>query len=514
MQESVLTPRKVIETSEHNASGGSFFETALDHPDFGYSELTPRYQRPYPTETVLEEPSHDSLPENAGLTRAPSRVRRLYIPPFHPFGNTNGRTGAYAASGILDYRQKRSGPFFFDGWIAQGVTFNFHWPQGETNGPLKYNDVSNEYDLNQLYLTFGKNTDKSSGRCDWGFRADLLYGSDYLYTGALGLETRTYSTWRPGYGSVAEFDPVQADLHWNANSGPRRSTYHPAAMYGLSLPQFYGELFLPIGCGTTFRVGHFYAGMGLESAMSPENFFYSHSYSFMYGAPTTLSGATVTQRLSPRWSLLFGITQGWDVWDSPNDTVAWLGGLEWLSRNKRDRIAFTLQADRPSFRDDYRINYALVFNKQLSRNLSYALEHDFGYEENGSVVRRLSSTRSLRTISRWYSVAQQLQLRLSPTLSLGFRAEWFQDNGHARILQMETDTRLTRLEGENYYALTLGLHWKPNRWITIRPEVRYDWSDIANYDKRTPGSLSQPGVFDNMTKQEQITFGMDAVIRF
>jgi len=48
-----------------------------------------------------------------------------------------------------------------------------------------------------------------------------------------------------------------------------------------------------------------------------------------------------------------------------------------------------------------------------------------------------------------------------------------------------------RLTGNSYYGMTAGLNWKPEPWITIRPNVRYDWTDNINLfncrDGNTPG---------------------------
>lgn len=33
------------------------------------------------------------------------------------------------------------------------------------------------------------------------------------------------------------------------------------------------------------------------------------------------------------------------------------------------------------------------------------------------------------------------------------------------------------LAGNTYYGITAGFNWKPFAWITLRPNLRYDWSD-------------------------------------
>ena len=145
------------------------------------------------------------------------------------------------------------------GWLAQGFTINPDDPNNRFNGPLTFNDRSNEYQLNQLYVAFENIVDRCG--CDWdlGGRVDLLYGTDYFFTQAAGLETHSDGTPR-----------------WNSANGPRDDG--TAALYGLAMPQLYAEVFAPIGNGLTVKMGHFYSIVGYESVMYTQNFFYSHSY--------------------------------------------------------------------------------------------------------------------------------------------------------------------------------------------------------------------------------------------
>ena len=482
----------------------------LDETVYDYSRML--------SERRKTEPSSALKPRYTGLKDRPEPCEPDMMPldpcapngklrrPYASFRTIDGRP-EYCARGPWGRRlQSGLSPYFFDFWVSQGTTLNFHWPEGESNRPIRYNDVAGEYMLNQVYLTFGRQIRKTANHWDWGFRADLLYGSDYLDTSSIGLETYKYTT----YGGITmpQYDPALADLRWNSDEGPRRNVVNPAAMYGLSMPQLYGELYAPTG--TTFRVGHFYSQMGIESPMAPYNFFYSHSYSFMYGMPTTFTGMTLTQQLTRRLSIMGGMTQGWDIWESPNESVGWVGGLEWNSLDRRSRVAFTLSSARQSDRDDYRTNYSLIFSHRLSRRWTYMLEHTLGYEENASIY-SLTSPQDLR-IGRWYSITQYLQWQLNDKWAVGFRGEWFRDEGHSRILRWATNSAANTVRGNDYYGLTLGVNWRPTRFIMIRPEVRYDWSDVRVVNNSDP-SISR-GIYNNTTKGEQITFGIDATVRF
>lgn len=412
------------------------------------------------------------------------------------------RRGLCDCCGLLTCSRKITGQWYFDGWISAGSFMNTHWPDNRNNNPLYYNDRNAEPVMNQLYLSLGRRVRTSRPRWDWGGRIDLLYGTDYFHTSSLGLETRRTDP----YGDRT-LDPLEASLHWNSNQGHRRG--NTASLYGFSLPQAYAELFLPVGYGMTVKAGHFYSGMGIESAMSPENFFHSHSYAFMYGAPTTLTGATATVRLNSQWSAMFGFTQGWNIWDNPENNYSGIFGLDWESRNKRSSIGFRVHTGEESLRgSDNRSSYTLTYRRKIGSRWRYALEHSLGYEKNGS-LRNYDYPDPDRGPARWVSLGQYLQYEFNEKWALGFRFEWFRDDGHSRINKGAVDADFAKLRGKDYYELTLGLNWKPTRFITIRPEVRYDWSNV-----RVHSPFGSSGVYSNGDKREMLSFAIDGIFRF
>ena len=88
-----------------------------------------------------------------------------------------------------------------------------------------------------------------------------MYGTDYRFNTAAGLETR-------GYFQIAED---------RARSG---STARPS-------PQFYVEVAYN---DLKVKVGHWYAPVGYEVVPTTGNFFPSLPYTFQYGEPFTMTG--------------------------------------------------------------------------------------------------------------------------------------------------------------------------------------------------------------------------------
>ena len=71
----------------------------------------------------------------------------------------------------------------------RGATINTLSPRDRTNGPVTFNNRSNDYQLNQAYLRLKRDVNTDGDVWDVGGRVDLLYGSDSIFTEARGLET-------------------------------------------------------------------------------------------------------------------------------------------------------------------------------------------------------------------------------------------------------------------------------------------------------------------------------------
>jgi len=487
-------------------------DTTAPDPD---SALRPRYQTPEvpPRQKVDAGPSSGPIPQQGNVV-APSGhyVNNAHScndstcsgELFHHLGVLRPGRGYCSACGLTTCSTKTFNRWFVDGWLTYGTTMNVDRPESGENLPLRYNDGDGIGVVNQLYVSFGRRIDKHRNRFDFGGQIDILYGTDYFATSSLNLETR--DTLPSGRLTLNPYDAV---LHWNSNNGPQRGINRDhAAVYGLSLPQAYAEVFVPLRFGTTVKAGHFYSGMSLESAMSPQNFFYSHSYSFMYGSPTTLTGMTATTQWNKQLSTVFGITQGWNVFDNPMERVNYLGGVRWESLDKETSLSFLVHTGKESNRPgDVRTGYTLTLNQLLTKRLRYSLEHTFGYEDNARLIEYFSETRGT---ARWFSVAQYLQWDLNDQWAVGLRGEWFRDDGYSRIVnKAENYQKSLSFSGKDIFEITFGLNWKPTRFITIRPEIRYDW---ANTREHSIPLGTTHGIFNE--NRDMFTFAVDAVVRF
>jgi len=366
------------------------------------------------------------------------------------------------------------------GWVAGGITGNADNPASRFNGPVTFNDRDGEAQLNQLYLIFEKAID--TGGCGWdlGGRVDLLYGTDYRFTLARGLDAEDDFT-----------------AKWNSGR-----------FYGLAMPQAYAE----VGYNDlSVKIGHFYTIIGYEVVTAPDNFFYSHAYTMQYGEPFTHTGVLGTYKANDQLSLLGGFTFGWDNFDNVYDEVSFIGGATFTSSDGNSKLAYALTVgeEEQTFATveptDTRFIQSLVYSRTLTDRLSMVLQSDYGQQDNA-----LGSGED----AQWYGINSYLFHKINCCWTQGVRAEWFRDDDGFRVAPAgdypgqgfsNNPASFGGFEG-NFYEVAYGLNYKPqsNSNFTFRPEVRYDW-----YDGRDNALGNQP--FDDGASDDQFTYGFDVI---
>ena len=350
------------------------------------------------------------------------------------------------------------------GYVQQGLTLNPDSPANRTNGPVVPNYRSNDYQFNGLYLVGQKNIDSSCNQIQLGGRCDMVYGTDGAFHLSDGLDQ-------------------------NISSGHR--------FYKLAIPQVYGNLYLPIGRGFSFKFGKFFTPVGNEVKYNPNNFFYSYFLTFGI-QPGNHTGVLVETELTDHVHVRFGPNLGWNTSENSNHAISYAGDLRWQSRDQRTELTFAKQTGHQRTRivaADSLVNvYSLIFKQQLTTDCQFLLEHDLLKSDSRTAV----ATDNLEA----YSIAGYLFYYLSECCRAGVRFEWLRDDdGFLR----EFDSN-QRLAPGSYYNLTFGMNWQANPHLRIRPEIRYDYQ--ARDDKSLPGS------FDNGDSSHQWLFGCDAIYEF
>ena len=131
--------------------------------------------------------------------------------------------------------------------------------------------------------------------------------------------------------------------------------------------------------------------------------------------------------------------------------------------------------------------------------LTYVFQSDFGIQDNGTINNQFQVVPA-----KWYSFNQYLFYDITDKFAVGARFEYFRDQNFSRVLQVPEFLAT----GGNYYGLTVGANWRPHPCVTVRPELRFDWSDT-----RAP-LLNVQGPYRNFQSDYQVLLGGDVIIRF
>jgi hypothetical protein len=396
---------------------------------------------------------------------------------------------------------------FITGYNVQSFTWNPQNPVDRTNGPVTFNDRSNDWQMNQLYLSMGRTVDTSGNSIDIGGKVDFLYGTDAVFTQALGLDG-----WILG-----------------GNQGPG-GIFTQSTLDRLAIPQMYAEFFAPVGKGLTVKAGHFYTIIGYEVVTTPDNFFTTLPYTFQYGEPFTHTGVLATQKITDKVLFNGGVVRGWDSWNDNNNALSFLGGVTWTPTSKTN---VTLNCIMGPEQDDpfvayqgltpapgqtvSRSLYSLVIQQQISDKIKYVFQHDHGFQD--------AATNSPH--AEWYGVNQYLFYNVSKKFAVGVRGEWFRDDDGVRVgIARNTNTlgpqaynpaipAQARLPfgqgtaGANYYEVSLGANYYINNTIILRPEARWDWQTRDNN-----GGAQATAAYDDQTRSQQFLLGLDLIIKY
>lgn len=382
----------------------------------------------------------------------------------------------------------------FGGWLNSSISANMNGNNSDGfNGPITFNDRTGEVQLNQLYLYLQKAVNVNGDSFDIGGRVDFMYGTDSIFTQAYGNAGVNRGNW---------------DLHL---------TGRDERFYGIALPQAYAEFNLPVGTGLDVKVGHFYTIIGYEVVTAPDNFFVTKPYTMQYGEPFTHTGVLANYAINDNWNLAAGAvtgsnTGGWDGnFDRGLGNWAFLGGVTWTSTDAGTSLAVTSTAGHVAENNSGAWNmYSVVGKHDFKDNLHYIIQHDHGFADN---VGALSNNGN----AEWYGLNQYLIYDVNDKLSAGLRAEWFRDhngyrvNGPGRCFAAAgnigsgnfacPNTPAYPLSGSSYYGITAGLSYKPAKWLNLRPNVRYDFTDNVK-------------AFDNGNGRNQLLFTADVVVTF
>jgi hypothetical protein len=371
------------------------------------------------------------------------------------------------------------------GWIEAGITGNPDSPTDNHNFGHLFTDRSNEPLLNQVSIVGERALDPNATGFDWGFKVWVMEGSDARYTKSVG------------FADLMTDDRVQFDV-----------------------PEVYASAHIPLGStgGIDLKLGKYADPMSAETIDARNNVFYSHSYIFNFGVPLNDLGGLAVLHVNKYVDVYAGVNRGVNMaFSDNNSSVAFEGGLGLnLLDGNLTSVAFTHAGpEDPLDNVDWRYLNDWTTTWKITKSLTSITDFNLIYDSIDG--------------GKWGGGgAQYFTYSVNDWLQLGLRGEIFRDSQGFYVAQFRANNDFIHFErGDNlfrpefpadpsnlgggettYFEVTGGVTIKPPlpkpiAGLLIRPEVRYD---RALTDRFKP--------FNQNTKQDQWTFGVDLVLEF
>lgn len=399
------------------------------------------------------------------------------------------------------------------GTVEAGILFNPDSPPDGLNFGHLFTDRANEPVLNQLALTIQRPLDPKATDYDFGFKVQVMYGSDARFTHYLG-----------------ELDYAINDLN----------QITPVEAWGIvHLPWLFAG-------GIDVKAGQFVTYEGAETIDPTTNLLYSHSYIFNFGIPLVSTGIMTISHVDPLVDIYLGVDTGVNTTfgngqGDNNGGAAFQGGIGLNlfdgnltvlatthigpenpdtngTNNTIDTIALCGCNPNTALRylNDITVTWKVTDKFTLITDGNYI--HDDGFNASG------------------YGVAQYASYAVNDWLKVVGRAEVWRDNNNFFVAAYPGNFDFVNAEHgfinnavfgpapTTYFEVTAGLNITPPipegtpvlKTLTLRPEFRYDTSLNGTTPFGGSSGLFGPGTpgYGVGTKSSQITFGGDVVATF
>ncbi|WP_169980526.1 outer membrane beta-barrel protein [Tautonia rosea] len=240
---------------------------------------------------------------------------------------------------------------------------------------------------------------------------------------------------------------------------------NPDPRFSQDFRDLYLSFHLPILTerGLDFKIGRMNTIIGYNGFLAPYRPFYSNDYQFFYAQDGAFTGFLANLHVTDRLDVWSGMTMGANTFFTlrSEDSYCYIGQVNyWLTDERRTRLTGSVYAGpdaifaAPGLNGDFVTMVELRLQQNWSEKLTQVIQNNMGWDRNTPVG-----------TGSFYGIYTQFMYHLAPKFDVNFRADWFSDPEGTR----------TGFDTE-YFALTLGTNWHPNRILEVRPEIRGDFA--------------------------------------
>ncbi len=309
-------------------------------------------------------------------------------------------------------------------------------------------------------------------------------------------------TFEANYGRNAQNARTYGwDMHWGINS-PGDNDADKARrdkQNFLAVPNIAATAYLPYAGGMTAIAGIFGPALGYEippNIRAARNPFASRAYAFTTQSGA-VSGVMLGKRLVNSERMLLGaelgVAQGQGNLRDNNDGKVLLGALRWRTADMNTWLdyEFLVGDSQNDSRSDVQTPRGRLispdgqFKQQHSLNgwhrfdgrWSMGAELVYGHQDGDGKPATVDVVNGPGFDgAHWWGANAVVTYQYRPDLSFSVRGEHFSDPDGYVLFPSSTARGA-------FNAVTTGLRYEVNKYLSLRPELRYDWFDAREHDR-------------------------------
>jgi hypothetical protein len=291
------------------------------------------------------------------------------------------------------------------------------------------------------------------------------FGDEFLLNGAWGIVERPTDPHHLSWG-------FRTDFYGGSDAALLRpmNSFGPQGKHmGTDFRQLYLSVHVPGKRPWDLQLGRQNMPLGYETLMAPYRPIYSQTY-FWINFQVTATSAVATWHPTPSLDLLGGTVIGYNtIFSMRGRAPDYVTRVTYRPRNSTATtlLGSVFTGPKPaSIATGHTDSWQTVLDVELRRRWSQRVQQTFQYDSSWATKDKANGGQTSPT----YGVSTLAVVNLDKQLDLNARGEWF-DDPHG----VHTGTA-----GE-FGEATLGLGYRPTRWLTFRPEIRGDFAGQRSF---------------------------------